>query len=257
MKKILPIIFVCLLLLSFRPLSAYTTEDCIRCHQTNSGESALEIDPNEFNRSVHAEEVACRDCHTGVKDKEHMTMKGSGSVECGQCHEEENRHGLGSGTGTRPHCYSCHTRHGILRGEYEGSSVHPTQAGKTCGACHPAQVGEAGFLPWLTSLRVKSHGKQDLGCDYDDKDCLGCHQGRAAHGEETILNDRSCAKCHFPDNDRVPLMGAIHPSLESGSNPWTVFAKVLYGLATILLIGGGFRFYIRKLTRKTPDGKRR
>ena len=257
MKRILPCIFVCLILFSAWPLWAYTTQDCIRCHQTGSGESTLQMVPETFDGSVHGGEITCRDCHTNVNDKDHMTTKGSGSVDCGECHEQQNRHGLGSRTGTRPQCYSCHTRHDILKGDHEGSSVHPEQVGKTCGACHPAQVGETSFLPWLASLKVKSHGKQDLGCNYDDKDCLGCHQGRAAHGEETLLNDRSCATCHFPATGRAPMLGAIHPSAGSGSHPWIGFAKVLYGLAAVLLIGGGFRFYIRKITHKTPDRKRR
>jgi hypothetical protein len=256
MKTILLCIFACLIFFSTSHLSAYTTEDCIRCHQTGSGESALQVDTNEFNRSVHAGEVACQDCHTNVSSKEHMVIKGSGTVDCGECHEQENKHGMGTGSGTRPQCYSCHTRHGILKGDHQGSSVHPEHLKETCGACHPTQVGEAGFLQWLTSLKVKSHGKQDLACNYDKRDCLGCHQGQAAHGEETALNDRSCPKCHFPADDRASLMGAIHPPTESGFN-WTGFAKGLYGLAAILLIWGGFRFYIRRLTRKSPDRKRK
>lgn len=256
MKKIVPCILFCLLLLSARHLHAYTTEDCIECHRTGSGKSTLQIDLDEYNHSVHAGEITCRDCHKSVIDKRHITMKGSGSVDCGQCHEQQNRHGQGSENGTRPRCYSCHTRHDILKGDHTASSVHPEQLKKTCGACHPAQVGNAAFLPWLTSLKVRSHGKEDLGCSYDEKDCLGCHQGKAAHGETTVINDRSCPTCHFPSHGRSPLLGAIHPSPGSGSDPWNEFAKGIYGLAAILLLVGGFGFYIRKLTRKTPKGKR-
>lgn len=257
MKRILPCIFACFLFLSAQHLFAYTTEDCIGCHRTGSGESTLQMVPEEYNHSVHAGEISCRDCHKSVIDKGHITIKGSGIVDCGQCHEQQNKHGLGSKGGTRPQCYSCHTRHSILKGDHRESSVHPEQLQQTCGACHPAQVGEAGFLPWLTSLKVKSHGKQDLGCNYDEEDCLGCHQGQAAHGEKTVLNDRSCSKCHFPSHGRAPLMGAIHPSSGAGTNPWMVFPRGIYGLAAVLLLIGGFGFFIRKLTRKTPERKRR
>ena len=254
MKNIVPCILVCFLLLSAPHLYAYTAEDCIGCHRMGSGKSTLQMNMEEFNRSVHAGEIACQDCHKSVIDEKHITMKRSGSVDCGQCHDQQNRHGLGAKSGTRPQCYSCHTRHDILKGDHEKSSVHPEQLKKTCGACHPAQAGKIGFLPWLASLKVRSHGKEDLGCSYDEKDCLGCHQGKAAHGE-TVLNDRSCPECHFPSQGQAPLMGALHPSAGSRSNPWNALANGIYGLAAVLLLVGGLGFYIRKLTHKIPKGK--
>ncbi len=257
MKTIFPGILVFFLFFSEPPLHAYTTEDCIACHRTGSGKSVLLMNPEEYNRSVHAGEITCSDCHKNVIGEEHITARESGSVDCGQCHEQQNRHGVGSEKGTRPHCSSCHTRHGILKSDHEESSVHPEQLKRTCGACHAAQAGNAAFLPWLASLTVKTHGKQDLSCNYDKQDCLGCHQGQAAHGEETAINDRSCPACHFPSNDQAPLMGAIHPSAESRTTPWNALAKGVYGLTALLLLVGGFGFTVRRLSNKKPNRKRR
>lgn len=248
MKNLLFYFLGLLVLLTAYDALGYTAEDCIRCHKTGSGKSALQISQDEYESSVHAGEITCQDCHTGVTDHGHTATKGSGRVDCDQCHKQENRHGLRSkgGGGTSPQCHLCHTRHVIMRKEHKASSVHPDNLKQTCGSCHPAQSGEAGWLSWLTSVQIKSHSKQDFGCEYDEGDCLGCHQGEAAHGEETSLNDKGCNKCHIPQNRQAPLLGSIHPAPEFKNRPSSVIAAIVYAIAIILLLWDGFRFYIRR-----------
>ena len=229
---------------------AYTPEDCVRCHKKGSGESTRQISWDEYALSVHAKEITCLDCHGGVIDENHITTKGSGKVDCGECHEQENRHGLRSQVESRPECYSCHTRHAIMQKDHEASSVHPDNLKQTCRSCHPEQSGEAGWLSWLSSVQIRSHGKQDFGFEYDEENCLGCHQGQGAHGEKMPLNHEECYKCHILQNGQTPLLGTIHPTGESKNRPSSPIVLVVYAIAIILLLGG-YRFYVRRASKKT------
>ncbi|MFC1533614.1 cytochrome c3 family protein [Thermodesulfobacteriota bacterium] len=181
-------------------LFAYTGEDCIRCHKTGSWESRLQISLEGYESSVHGEELACKYCHSGITDEGHKTREGSGRVDCGQCHEQQDR--------------------------------------------------QRGFLPGLVSLQAKTHGKQDFSRDYDRGDCLGCHQGRAAHGEKTAINDRNCHKCHMPPDDQDPLLGSIHPVSGTGKGISTRIAWAINGSAVILALLSGLVFCIVGLLRK-------
>ena len=227
----------------------YTSQECINCHAKGSEDSTLQISLDDFSSSVHGRDMACRDCHQGIIGREHETQRGSGTVDCGQCHDEENRHGIRSKSGIRPSCFSCHTRHAILQKDNKTASIHKDNLKQTCGACHPAQTGRATFLSWITSAQVRSHGKQDFGYKYDKADCLGCHQGRAAHGETVCLNNRHCYRCHAPLDGSTPLWGTIHPSTGSGRPAWSGIARSAYAVAIILLSVGGLRFYILRFSR--------
>ena len=152
---------------------AYTTEECIDCHRTGSTESKLHISIEEFNASVHTEEASCQECHTLVVDDDHQDTPGSGAVDCGSCHEQQNRHGRGSDSGTRPQCYSCHTRHGMRTKDDPRSTVHLKRLKETCGSCHPWQSGQTEYFSWLPSLQVASHSKQDFSQTYERTNCQG------------------------------------------------------------------------------------
>jgi hypothetical protein len=226
-------------------LFAYEPEDCVRCHQPGSLESRLQIPLKAYEDSVHAGEITCQDCHRGVEDTAHKTDRGSGRVDCGPCHEQENQHGLGSERGIRPQCQACHGSHGIFRKDNKASRIHPQNLKETCGQCHPNQTGKSELLPWLTSVRIRSHGKQDFGYAYDSGDCLGCHQGRAVHGEPALVNDRNCHRCHMPIHGQSPLLGSIHPVQEGKTTPSFGFARAIYSIAVILAVLGAFGFFIR------------
>ena len=249
-------------------LFAYEPEECLDCHREGSGMSALHMSMGEYENSVHHGEVSCTDCHVGVVDETHTKEIGSGKVDCRGCHDRMNRHGMGmkgltagahaSGAmGPRPQCQSCHGWHGILGKNHPESSVHPDNLHQTCGSCHPAQTGETGFLAWLPSVQVRTHGKQDFACDYDETDCLGCHQGSAAHGEETPLNRKDCWKCHFSTIERKGVMGNVHPKPKEKKDTPDIIAGAIYGVAAALLLIGGCGFYTRRFYEKHGKGKER
>lgn len=238
----------------------YTSEDCIRCHEEGSTGSVLRISVKEFESSVHGRDMTCEDCHAGVEDGGHETTKGSGAVNCGQCHEQKNRHGLQSKTGMypgihRPRCYSCHTRHNILEKDRVESSVHPGQLKETCRACHPAECGETDYLSKLPSMQIASHNKQDFNRSYEKDNCIGCHQGLAAHGESEPVNDQDCYKCHAPQKGHAPLWGYIHPKADLEKQPSVFWAAVIYQFFIVVLLWGGFRFFVLKFSGRSGLGR--
>jgi len=226
---------------SINALCAYTPEDCIRCHQQGSRGSSLEIDLEGFQHSSHGAALSCLDCHGKIEDESHETMKASSAVSCTECHEQENRHGLSRDSDRRPKCSSCHTKHRILGKGDPLSSVHPGALEKTCAGCHPSECGREDYLSWFPSLQVVSHGKQNLSRAYDRNNCLGCHQGAGAHGEEKPINDQDCTKCH---ND---MIGFMHPKADSAGQPGILASAWIYQLFLAGLLWGGFRFYTRRI----------
>ncbi|MBT3257323.1 MAG: hypothetical protein HN366_12835 [Deltaproteobacteria bacterium] len=255
-NRVLPWCMVALFFLTTSDLYAYEPDECLNCHREGSGKSVLHMSVGEYESSVHHGEISCMDCHTGVVDDSHMKKRGSGNVDCGACHDQDNRHGMGSKVmGASPQCYSCHTRHGIQGKDHPASSVHPDNLHQTCGSCHPAQTGDTGFLAWLPSVQIRTHGKQDFACDYDEEDCLGCHQGKAAHGEETPLNKRDCRKCHFSTDDRIGVVGNIHPKSKGKKDTIDIIAGAVYGVVAALLLMGGCRFYTRRFYQKHGKGR--
>lgn len=229
---------------------AYTPQDCINCHQTGSAESALQISVDVFRASIHGEEITCQECHTLVVNENHITTPGSGIVDCRSCHEKENRHGCGSDAGTRPQCYSCHTRHSIWAKDDRRSSVHSRRLNETCQSCHPWQCGQTDYLSWLPSLQVASHSKQDFSQVYSRSNCLGCHQGKAAHGEPDAIDDQSCFTCHVTIDGRSKLLGYIHTKADAQHQPGIMAAATIYQLILGLLVLGGFVFFIRRFTTR-------
>ena len=259
MNSLTKIIFpICLgLVICLMPHDArgYTPEDCVNCHKQGSTESRLHISIEEFRASAHGEEATCLDCHTGVVDEAHEKTKGSGVADCSECHEQENRHGVQSKKGDLPRCHDCHTRHNILATDREDASVHQSRLTKTCRGCHPVECGKTGYLSWLPSIRISSHGKQDFSREYKKENCLGCHQGMAAHGETEPLNDMECYRCHAPRNGNAPLFGYIHPRADLNKQPTIFTAALFYQAFVVVLLWGGFRFFSRKFSGNTkPKG---
>ncbi|MCK4794297.1 MAG: hypothetical protein KAV87_61790 [Desulfobacteraceae bacterium] len=250
MKKFIFYFLGLLILLTAYDTLGYTPEDCIRCHKEGSPESRLHISWKEYETSIHGREITCQDCHTGVRDKDHKTIKGSGAVDCSQCHDNENRHGLESKNEHRPRCYSCHTTHAIFEKDSELSSVHGKNLKKTCKTCHPAECGDRDYMSWLLSLQISSHNKQNFGQVFDTDNCLGCHQGMAAHGEDAPLNDQDCYKCHLSPEGEPLLLGYIHPKADLDKHPTIFAAGAVYLLLILVLFSGGFAFYIRRFSKK-------
>ena len=222
--------------------TAYTPEDCIECHQTGSEESELQMSVEEYEASVHGEEeITCLDCHTEVVDDEHQGTEGSGAVDCSECHEQENQHGENGAEEDRPQCHDCHTRHDMLTKSDPASAVHADQLPTTCAGCHAAATGETGFFSWFPAFQIASHNKADFAGAYEKDNCLGCHQGAAAHGESEPINAQECHKCHLSPEAAGAMWGYMHPTADMNTQP-TVFAaasiyQVFVVIGLVVLLG--------------------
>lgn len=248
--RILTVLFVTLMAAAFSPAwaseteSDYTVEDCIECHQTGSEDSELHISVQDYQKSAHADETACQDCHTGVVDDDHQSTEGSGAVDCGQCHEQENRHGGNGLEVERPKCYDCHSRHNILAKTDPASTVHTAQLPATCAGCHPVASGKnKGYFAWFPSFQVASHNKADFSASFDKDNCLGCHQGAGAHGETEPIDEQTCYKCHSPALDSA-MWGLMHPDASRETQPAVFATGVIYQIFIVIalvIVGMYFR----------------
>jgi hypothetical protein len=244
-----------LTLFAGQPVLAYTVEECIDCHKEGSPKSRLYIPLKAFEASIHnREKITCLDCHVNVTDESHETTKGSGAVDCSECHEEENKHGIETILGDRPRCFSCHPKHRMLEVDNPASSVYPDRLKETCKTCHPVESGEIGWFSWLPSVRILSHKKEDFSLSYGKYNCIGCHQGAAAHGEADPIDDQNCYICHMSTD--ASIMGYIHAHADAHKQPGTFFAAIIYQIFLGLLVLGGFWFYILKFSGKFR-GRRR
>ena len=241
-------ILLVLFLLPVFEVGAYTDADCIKCHDRAGQESILKMSVEQFNRSAHGGEVSCQECHANVVDEDHQEIPGSGAVDCSACHDQFNQHGARATEG-RPTCFSCHTRHNILPPDDLQSTVHADQLRQTCRACHPGQSGSIGYLTWFTSIQVASHPKQDFSQVYTRENCLGCHQGRAAHGETDPVDDQNCHTCHLDDEGQSKLWGVMHPEAQIKNQPRVFAAAVTYQLVLIIMVFCGFRWLMRCFTK--------
>ena len=204
-----------LLLLFPCGLFGYEMEDCISCHSDNPGEGIPQVSARDYLSSIHGSMMPCTECHSYIEEG-HEDGGVTEKVNCNNCHFQENLHGASSGRGHRPECYSCHTKHRILPEFVESSSINKSQLKNTCAKCHPAKWDEQGFLRWFTSIRIKSHGKEDFSRNFDETNCAGCHQGTAVHGKDEKISDDECSRCHLKDNKNA-MMGRFHVADNSGS----------------------------------------
>lgn len=237
--------------------SVYTPEECIACHRTGSEESERQISISEYERSVHGQEITCLDCHTDVVDDNHQTVEGSGMVDCSACHDQKNQHGSKGPEENRPRCYTCHTRHNMLAKTDPASTVHPDQFATTCSPCHAMATGKTDYFSWFPSFRIASHPKADFATDYSDRNCLGCHQGAATHGEEEPIVDQDCHKCHRSTEVDGAMWGRIHTRADRKDQPAVFAAATIYQVSivigVILLLVRFFRSRARVLSKKNEE----
>ncbi|MFZ7110733.1 MAG: multiheme c-type cytochrome [Desulfatiglandales bacterium] len=253
MKRLFPLFILLLIPFWGYRAMAYTQEDCVQCHGEKGGMSQFRISFEEFQGSVHGRDLICLDCHRGVKDKGHEEKRGSGVVACGDCHDQENRHGLQSKQGNRPECHACHTRHGILPKDDTSSSIHFSRLVVTCRNCHAAECGDAGLLARLPSIRIASHKKQDFYRSYERTNCIGCHQGAAVHGEDEPVDDQACNTCHTPVGGRPGLWGTMHPKADLKTQPGTFAAAVISPVIIMALLGGAVGFGLKRRIKRRGE----
>ena len=254
MKRLryIPLLLGLLILHSGDNLHAYTMEECIECHKLGSEKAKLHIPVKIFKTSIHhREETTCMDCHMDVVDEDHETTKGSGVVDCSECHDEENKHGQEATMEDRPQCHSCHPKHRMLEKGNPTSALHPQQLRNTCKECHPVESGETGYFSWLPSIRIMSHKKQDFSQAYGKDNCMGCHQGDVAHGEEDPIDEQTCYICHIGKDDQSPVMGYIHTRADAKKQPGILVAATIYQICIGLILLGVFRLFILRFSGQT------
>jgi len=249
MKVFLLFIALCLFTLKPGLSAAYDDADCRACHGIGSKESRLRVSLGEFEDSVHGRDLACADCHEDIVDESHEQARSS-TVDCTGCHEQPNRHGQGASGGAAPRCWDCHTRHHVLSPGSPRSSVHASNLTRTCRGCHPSETGDRDFLSALPAVRIASHGKQDFSTAYTMGNCLGCHQGKAAHGESERLSGDNCDRCHLRENGESPLLGRMHPEADPGAQPVVFASALLYQAGLWALVLAGFVFFTRARTKR-------
>ncbi|MFQ6038795.1 MAG: hypothetical protein ACE5LV_09290 [Candidatus Aminicenantales bacterium] len=215
-------IFLLLLLGAF-PLAAQTNEDCEVCHSDpelrtrRAGRRiSLYVDFSEFSRSVHGS-LECIDCHQDADVEEFPHPERLSPVQCGLCHDEEERafdasiHGraLKRGAPYAPTCQECHGKHSILPSSQVQSRTYKMNIPVLCGKCHRegAPVARVYNIPErdiLSNYSQSIHGqglfKQGLIVTATCNDCHGNHRilphidARSTISAENIA--RTCAKCH-------------------------------------------------------------
>ena len=216
---------VIILVLSLGKVWGYSENECIRCHELKSQESNIHIDIDGYSNSVHfRQNIGCKDCHQNIKDASHENVKEAGKVNCQQCHQKKNLHSKDGSVS----CYECHRRHQIYDVKSSKSSVYWKNLDYTCGRCHFHQSRKTAMLSILPSIQIVSHSKEIFGERFDRKMCVGCHQGKAAHGETVIINDQNCYKCHIPLATKSFLLGYIHINSSWDKQPISYIAGYIY-----------------------------
>jgi len=141
-----------LLLAASLPAAARAQDnaDCLACHgdrsltTTRGGRTvSLCVDGKKFAASVHAA-VPCVGCHADLQGKEMPHGTPLARVECGTCHEKEQKdhaaslHGqaIARGDQLAPRCVDCHGNHDIAPVHSPSSAVAPQRVPWVCGKCH-------------------------------------------------------------------------------------------------------------------------
>ena len=200
----------------------FANGDCLDCHtdpttsRTLNGKSvSLGVFPtNQFAASVHAQ-LACVDCHTGIKQLVHDSPLPPPS--CVDCHDREaaayaaSIHGLSHALGASgaANCWDCHGAHGILPATNPASPVFKLNLPQTCAKCHnnsglmqeyQIKIPEAA-AKYLDSIHGKALLKQGLIVAPSCNDCHGVHDIKRAVDRDSPINHvnvaRTCGKCHF------------------------------------------------------------
>jgi hypothetical protein len=228
----------------------------------------LHVDPKAFILSIHGQKgVECIDCHAD-SDPNFHPRAGLKKVDCRACHAEkppadvfppdalkklqakgikpppkESRKGDGwmktvhakawlAKDPAAPSCASCHTAHYQRPAKDPLSTVNRANLPQTCGLCHVDQVRSYDVGGALARFRLAGHGKGDLSTRYEVTQCLSCHQGEGAHGEDTITK-QACPKCHRvpPKQERekaAVVLSSLHSRPLASDQPVAVALRWAY-----------------------------
>ena len=225
------ILFIFIIILTVFDTKSNAAEECLNCHATGGEGSALHLSEEEFRNSVHGDALECVDCHVLVKYPGHENAKGSGAVDCNECHDRENLHGISGREADRPKCHACHGKHDILPSTEKESRVNPLHLPETCGRCHEdidlTTKHELLYGKTIQLYQSSVHGQASLGGVYLAATCNDCHSsGGTAHKilgpghPESSINHfnipNTCGKCHkniemdFWEGMRTQSLGLFH-----------------------------------------------
>lgn len=223
-KIILSILFV--LFIPTKSSSTVSAAECKECHL------------NQFylyQKSIHANYVECIDCHKMIHNDQNISSPIYPTVKCNNCHYIQNKHGVGS-LKERPQCVDCHNKHLILSHRDAESSVNRQNFRFTCSRCHQDQFQETNYLMFLPSFIIRSHKKQEISKNYSRSDCIGCHQGKAVHGNDSLLSQNRCDICHKPLGKSSIYLGSFHKKFNIKNQPFESVAAILYQLILLFSI---------------------
>lgn len=239
---------------------------------------SLHVDLDLYFESTHGQKgLWCIDCHQGADPNEHPRA-GMPVVDCRACHSEKppegvfpadtasvfkereikppekkslkgdgwtgSVHGLAAAKGVEnpPVCKTCHTAHYVRKAADPASTVNAARLPETCGKCHGAQTEAKDPGGWLARFSIAGHGKGDFSQAYSECRCLSCHQGAAAHGEETVTG-QSCPSCHRPGERIKEGKDGFHIKVGAGEGAG-FYARAAYD---VLFWGGAAGFLVAVL----------
>lgn len=197
--------------------------ECVDCH--------ADADPNFHPRTGYAR-VDCRACHAqrppegvfppdALKRLEAKGIKAPPKETWKAETWAKTKHGRAweAGNPAAPACAHCHTAHYQRPSVDPASTVHRRNLSATCGLCHVDQVRSYDVGGALARFRLGGHGKGDLSNRYAVSECLGCHQGEGAHGEETVTG-QTCPTCHrVPAEPRDVAWTSFHIRPQAADQP--------------------------------------
>jgi len=193
-------------------------DDCMECHAEaeddrlelpDGAKVPVQVSKKLWGESVHAREIGCTDCHTGISEYPHpdLTAKNLRDFQlqqaetCKRCHYAQFTRVSDSihykqfeqGNRDAPTCVDCHGAHDITVPGEPRMSVD-----NRCARCHAA-ISDA--------YRKSVHGQALLDSNSSDvpvcTDCHGSHQIKDPRKPDfRAASYQICAKCHS-DADRM------------------------------------------------------
>jgi len=181
------------------PAADVSNDDCLACHSdkgltTKRGNRTISlfIDGKKFSSSVH-NALSCTSCHADLDGKDLPHATPLARVECGTCHNDEQKqhsrslHGkaIVRGDALAPHCVDCHGNHDILPIKDKNSAVAPLKVPFVCGRCHREGT------PVQPNRRIDQHNILE-------------NYSESIHGEalfkKGLVVAANCVSCHTSHN---------------------------------------------------------
>jgi hypothetical protein len=195
---------------NFHPRAGYTKVDCRACHSEKPPEGVY---PPDAIKRLEAK---------GIKPPPKEALKAEGWMK--------TKHAKAwlAGNPAAPFCSNCHTAHYVRKASDPESTVYRGDVSRACGWCHVDQVRSYDAGGFLARFRIGAHGKGDLANRYDAMECVACHQGEAAHGEETVTGQR-CPACHrVPERREGVELATLHIKPLAANQPISRVLRWLY-----------------------------